>query len=262
MIDRNGPVGQEGTAPCISGEHGRDRRAGMPGPTAGAAMKKRIALIEDEPDIVELITIHLEKAGYSVKSFLDGKSFYRYLDKTTPDLVILDLMLPDVDGLDICKQLRRNDASAAVAIIMLTAKSEEMDKILGLELGADDYVTKPFSPKELVARVKAVMRRHASAGTSRTISVGSLHIDLEKYTVSLDGKKIELTPTEFKILELLSSKRGWVFTREKILDHLWGSEKAVIDRTVDVHIRHLREKLGSAATMIRNIRGVGYKLEE
>ncbi len=225
-------------------------------------MKKLIALVEDEPDIVELISIHLEKAGYEVKSFLDGASFYRFLEKRIPDLLILDLMLPDVDGLDICKHVRKNEATSAMAMIMLTAKSEEMDKILGLELGADDYVTKPFSPKELVARVKAVMRRHVPIKETRKLEINDLVIDLEKYGVSLGGKKIELTPTEFRILELLASKKGWVFTREKILDHLWGEEKAVIDRTVDVHIRHLREKLGKSAKLIKNIRGVGYKLEE
>lgn len=226
-------------------------------------MKKTIALIEDEPDIVELITIHLDRAGYAVKSFLRGADFYTYLEKNTPDLAILDLMLPDVDGLEICKHLRRREGTAGISIIILTAKSEETDRIIGLELGADDYVCKPFSPKELVARVKAVLRRHAAAvRETRKIEAGGIIIDLEKFSVTADGKQVTLTSTEFKILELLLSKKGWVFSREKILDYLWGDEKAVIDRTVDVHIRHLREKLGSAAVMIKNIRGVGYKLEE
>jgi DNA-binding response OmpR family regulator len=225
-------------------------------------MKKTIALIEDEPDIVELITIHLERAGYTVKSFLRGAAFYTYLEKNTPDLVILDLMLPDIDGLEICKHLRKRDLTSGISIIILTAKSEETDRIIGLELGADDYVPKPFSPKELVARVKAVLRRHAVDRDTRKIEVADLVIDLEKFTVTAGGQKINLTSTEFRILELLSSKKGWVFSRDKILDHLWGDEKAVIDRTVDVHIRHLREKMGSSAGLIKNIRGVGYKLEE
>jgi two-component system phosphate regulon response regulator PhoB/two-component system alkaline phosphatase synthesis response regulator PhoP len=226
-------------------------------------MKKTIALVEDEPDIVELIEIHLNKGGFQVKSFTSGRSFLEYLKKNTPDVVILDLMLPDIDGLEICKQVRALNSTAEVAIIMLTAKSEEVDKILGLELGADDYVTKPFSPKELVARVKAVLRRHAPRQETRTIEIkGGLVIDLEKYTVTLKNERIDLTATEFKILRLLASKKGWVFSREKILDHLWGDEKAVIDRTVDVHIRHLREKLGAAAGCIKNLRGVGYRLEE
>jgi two-component system phosphate regulon response regulator PhoB/two-component system alkaline phosphatase synthesis response regulator PhoP len=226
-------------------------------------MKKTIALVEDEPDIVELLEIHLQKGGFQVRSFNNGKKFLDYLQKNTPDVVILDLMLPDMDGLEICKQVRKTNATADIAIIMLTAKSEEVDKILGLELGSDDYVTKPFSPKELVARVKAVLRRHAPRQQTRTIEIaGGLLIDLEKYTVRVNGKGVSLTSTEFRILELLASKKGWVFSREKILDHLWGDEKAVIDRTVDVHIRHLREKLGEAARCIKNLRGVGYKLEE
>jgi len=224
-------------------------------------MKKTIALVEDEPDISELVSIHLEKSGYSVKSFLDGKTFYAFLEKQTPDLVILDLMLPDIDGLDICKRLRQSDQTSAISIIMLTAKSEELDKIVGLELGADDYVAKPFSPRELVARVKAVLRRHDPVMKTKQIAVGGLLLDLEKYEVRVDGSIIELTATEFKILQLLTSKTGWVFSREKILDYLWGTEKTVIDRTIDVHIRHLREKLGESAHLIKNIRGIGYKLE-
>lgn len=224
-------------------------------------MKQLVVLVEDEPDIVELIAIHLERAGYSVKSFLRGSAFLEFYRKKTPDMVILDLMLPDVDGLEICKQIRRSDDGGSVSIIMLTAKSEETDKIIGLELGADDYVTKPFSPKELVARVKAVMRRQEGAAPPSMIEIGDVCIDVTRYQVTVAGNSVELTPTEFKILELLASKAGWVFTREKILDYLWGSEKAVIDRTVDVHIRHLREKLGPSATLIKNIRGVGYKLE-
>ena len=227
-------------------------------------MKKPIVIVEDEPDIVELMTIHLEKAGFPVRSFLNGSEFLRFIKKTTPALVVLDLMLPDIDGLEICKIMRKREDLAAVPVIMVTAKGEEMDKVLGLELGADDYMTKPFSPKELAARVRAVLRRQGpSEQASKLVEIGgTLTIDLTKYEVTLDGRRIELTSTEFKILELLSSKKGWVFSREKILTHLWGDEKAVIDRTVDVHVRHLREKLGDAARFIKNIRGVGYKLEE
>lgn len=227
-------------------------------------MKKPIAIVEDEPDIVELMTIHLEKAGFPVRSFLNGSEFLRFIKKTTPALVVLDLMLPDIDGLEICKIMRKREDLAAVPVIMVTAKGEEMDKVLGLELGADDYMAKPFSPKELVARVKALLRRHGLlAQEPRRIEIGGiLTLDLTKYEVTLSGNRVELTSTEFKILELLSSKKGWVFSRDKILNYLWGDEKAVVDRTVDVHIRHLREKLGDAAQFIKNIRGVGYKLEE
>ena len=226
-------------------------------------MKQLIAIVEDEPDISELVSINLEKNGFVTKCFDNGKDFFSYLEKRTPSLLILDLMLPDMDGIEICKKIRANPSSSALPIIMLTARSEETDKVLGLELGADDYVTKPFSPKELVARVKAVLRRQLSVDSSKRITIGKdIILDPEKFEVVSAGKKINLTVTEFKILELLSSKKSWVFTRDKILDYLWGDDKAVIDRTVDVHIRHLREKLGEASSLIKNIRGVGYKLEE
>jgi two-component system phosphate regulon response regulator PhoB/two-component system alkaline phosphatase synthesis response regulator PhoP len=172
-------------------------------------------------------------------------------------------MLPDADGLEICKDLKKKDQYSSIPIIMLTAKGEEMDKILGLELGADDYVTKPFSPKELVARVKAVLRRQKKEEEPAKLEVGDiLTIHPEKHEVYVGKKKIDLTSTEFRILYFLSSRRGWVFTRDQILDYLWGQEKAVVDRTIDVHIKHLREKLGKASHFIKNIRGVGYKLEE
>jgi len=223
-----------------------------------------IAVVEDEADIVELVSLHLKKSGFRVKGFQDGNIFFKSLNKQIPDLIILDLMLPDADGLEICKYLKRKDEFSSIPIIMLTAKDGEMDKVLGLELGADDYVTKPFSPKELVARVKAVLRRKSEqTEESRIIQIGKLiTMDLEKYEVAVEGKKIELTSTEFRILQLLASRKGRVFTRDNILDYLWGNEKAVVDRTVDVHIKHLRGKLGSAKTLIKNIRGIGYKLEE
>lgn len=225
-------------------------------------MNKLIAVVDDEPDILELVSLHLKNAGFKVKQFLDGESFYRFIDTQIPDLIILDLMLPDMDGLEICKYLKRKDEFASIPVIMLTAKSEESDKLLGLELGADDYVTKPFSPKELVARVKAVLRRQTHKEETRKIEIGNiLVIDSQKYEVFLEGKKIDLTSAEFKILQLLASKKGWVYNREQILDYLWGQEKVVLDRTVDVHIKNLREKLGKAGKFIKNIRGVGYKLE-
>jgi two-component system phosphate regulon response regulator PhoB/two-component system alkaline phosphatase synthesis response regulator PhoP len=226
-------------------------------------MSKTIVVVDDERDIVELVSINLKKAGFSVKEFGDAAGFMRSLKSRQPDLVILDLMLPDMDGFEICKHLKKDDRTARIPVIMLTAKGDETDKIIGLELGADDYVTKPFSPRELVARVKVVLRRNETKGDSRTIAVGDLlTVDTEKFETLVAGQKVELTTTEFKILELLASKKGWVFSREKILDHLWGEDKAVIDRTVDVHIRNLREKLGSAAQYIKNIRGMGYKLED
>lgn len=226
-------------------------------------MNRLIAVIDDEPDIVQLVSLHLKKAGFATKEFFDVESFYRYLKSEAPDLIILDLMLPDTDGYEVCKYLKRKDALSDVPIIMLTARAEESERILGLELGADDYVTKPFSPRELVARVKAVLRRHRPEEESKKISIGDiLTIDAEKYEIEVDGKRVDLTSTEFKILQLLVWKKGRVFSRETILQHLWGDEKMVLDRTVDVHIKHLREKLGLAAKFIRNMRGVGYKFEE
>ncbi len=226
-------------------------------------MSKLIAIVDDEPDILELISIHLEKNGYHSEVFLNGESFMDFLKNSHPDLIVLDLMLPDMDGLEICKYLKRQDTLDSIPVIMLTAKSEEVDKILGLELGADDYVTKPFSPKELVARIRAVLRRKQEKMPTEVLSAaGILSVDTDKHEVRVQSRKVDLTSTEFRILQLLLSKKGWVFSREKILDYLWGQEKAVVDRTIDVHIKHLREKLGDAASMIKNVRGVGYKLEE
>jgi len=226
-------------------------------------MSNLIAVVEDEPDIVSLLTIHLKKAGYPVRSFLTAQAFFAFLREETPDLILLDLMLPDADGLDICKYVRQKEQYAATRIIMLTARTSETDTVIGLELGADDYITKPFSPKELVARVKAVLRRKAEDGPGDLIEVGTkLRIDKKKYEVALEDNPVDLTATEFKILLLLSSRKGWVFSREQILDYLWGDDKAVLSRTVDVHIKNLREKLGEAKEFIRNVRGIGYKLEE
>ncbi len=226
-------------------------------------MNKLIAIVDDEPDIVELVTIHLKKAMFKTKDFSDAESFYSWLDEQIPDLIILDLMLPDADGLEICKHLKRDNRHASIPVIMLTAKGDETDKILGLEFGADDYVTKPFSPKELVARVKAILRRRQKVEESVKLDVGGiLIIDTEKYEVFVKSKRVELTSTEFRILKLLLSKKSKVFSRDDILDHLWGHEKIDVDRTIDVHINHLRDKLGKAGRFIKNIRGVGYKLEE
>jgi DNA-binding response OmpR family regulator len=226
-------------------------------------MNELIAIVDDEPDIVELIALHLKKNRFRVREFPDAESFYRFLHSEVPELIILDLMLPDADGFEICKYVRRQTNLSSIPIIMLTARSEEADKVLGLELGADDYVTKPFSPSELVARVKAVLRRREprKEEVERIEIEGVLSLDLQRHEVSVRGEKVELTSTEFRILQLLASKKGWVFSRDKILDFLWGNEKTVVDRTVDVHIKHLREKLGAAARLIKNIRGVGYKLE-
>ncbi len=227
--------------------------------------KKRIAIVDDEPDIVELIKYHLEKEKYATRVFYDGESFLNYLKDEIPDCVILDLMLPAIDGLEICRKIRASDDYHDIPIIMLTAKGTEVDKIVGLEMGADDYVVKPFSPRELVARVKAVLRRSNESQKdkdSEVIMIDDLSIYLDKYEVCLNGEKLNLTTTEFNLLSILSSRPGWVYSRNKLLDMLWGEDKIVLDRTIDVHIQKLRKKLGEKGKMIKSVRGIGYKFEK
>ncbi len=224
-------------------------------------MNELITIVEDEDDIRALVSAGLRKERFRVQEFSDGKGFLASLRSAKPDLVVLDLMLPDTDGFTICRGMRADRGLASIPVIMLTARAEEADRILGLELGADDYVVKPFSPKELAARVKAVLRRAApEAGRSRLEVGDGLVVDIDTHEVYLKGQKLELTQAEFRLLHLLASRVGWVFSREKILDHLWGDEKNVTDRSVDVHVKHLRDKLGPAGGLIVNVRGVGYKL--
>ena len=224
-------------------------------------MNELITIVEDEDDIRALVAAGLKKERFRVREFADGRGFLSSLRSEKPDLVILDLMLPDTDGFAICRGMRADRALASIPVIMLTARAEEADRVLGLELGADDYVVKPFSPKELAARVKAVLSRASPEASRSRIEVGEgLVIDLDTHEVFLREEKLDLTQAEFRLLHLLASRTGWVFSREKILDHLWGDEKNVTDRSVDVHVKHLRDKLGSAGAMIRNVRGVGYKL--
>lgn len=226
-------------------------------------MNRLIAVIDDEPDILEIVSLHLKQEGFRVETFKDAKSFYGFIEKKVPDLLILDLLLPETSGFEVCKKLKSDDKSSHMPIIMLSAKDTETDKVVGLELGADDYLTKPFSGKELMARVKAVLRRFHSALNTKKIKLGDdLVIDPERFEVTLNGKKIDLTSTEFRILQILSSRKGVVFTREKILENLYGSEKIIVDRAIDVHINHLREKLGKASKYVQSVRGMGYKAQE
>ncbi len=226
---------------------------------------KVIAIVDDEEDIVELVSHHLKRDGLKVKEFYNGRDFLSYTKSLLPDLVILDIMLPGTDGLEICRILKNNRRTSSLPIIMLTAKGTEADIVVGLELGADDYIIKPFSPRELVVRVKNILRRVSKEEERETlIRIGSLSLDSEKFEVTVDKEKIELTTTEFKILEVLAEGRGKVFTRDQLLKkkRSWGDEKLVYDRTIDVHIKNLREKLGKAGGMVKTIRGIGYKLEE
>lgn len=227
-------------------------------------IKPLIAIVDDELDILDLVAINLEKSGFQTAKFEDASSLLNFLESKIPDLIVLDLMLPDIDGFDVCKNLKKNDRFSSIPIIMLTAKGEETDRILGLEFGADDYIVKPFSPRELVARVKAVLRRSDSKQQEKEVLIVGkiLKINTNKFEVYVENKKIDLTSTEFNLLKLLTKRIGWVYSRNQILDHLWGNDKIVIDRTVDVHIKNLREKLGPAGKFIKNIRSVGYKIEE
>ncbi len=221
-----------------------------------------VAVIDNEPDIVELVSVNLEKAGFEVKGFYDADSFQEYLKYEVPNLVLLDLMLPDAGGFEVCKNMKKDERLAEVPIIMLTARADEMDKAVGLELRADDCITKPFSTRELTARVKAVLRRDEKTAENQKIRIGNLlEINLQKYETKVEGNKIVLTSTEFRILKLLTERQGWVFARDQILEYLGVQDKGVLARTVDVHIKNLRDKLGPAGKFIKNIRGIGYKLE-
>jgi len=210
-----------------------------------------------------LIAYHLKQAGFSVISALDGPSGFELAKKERPSLVILDLMLPGMDGKDICRALKSNPLTQSIPILMLTAKAEEVDRVIGLELGADDYVTKPFSPRELVLRVKAILRRkEVSQEGEKIIQIGELLIDVDRHHVSIKKSPIRLTSTEFKLLLELASRRGRVQTREHLLDKVWGYTYEGYARTVDTHIRRLREKLGPSGDYIETIRGVGYRFRE
>ena len=222
-----------------------------------------ILIIEDEKDIVDLIAYHLKQSGFSVLSALDGPSGLELVKKNRPSLVILDLMLPGMEGKDICRTLKSNSLTQSIPILMLTAKAEEMDRVIGFELGADDYMTKPFSPRELVLRVKAILRRKEGPQEGeKIIRIGDLLIDIDRHHISIKNKPIQLTSTEFKLLLELASKRGRVQTRTILLDRVWGYTYEGYARTVDTHIRRLREKLGPLGNYIETLRGVGYRFRE
>lgn len=225
--------------------------------------KETILVVDDEVDILELIRYNLVKEGYSVVAVETGEEALRRVNESLPDLVVLDLMLPGQDGLSVCKRLKSDAATAAVPILMLTAKSEDSDVVAGLELGADDYLTKPFSPRVLIARIRAVLRRRdeRSEGTAvQTMRVGELAIDRNRHEVVCGNRKVDLSATEFAILWFLASHPKWVFSRTKIIDAIRGEDYAVTERAVDVQILGLRRKLGEYGSYIQTVRGVGYRL--
>ncbi len=220
---------------------------------------RKVVIVEDEGDVAQLVSFHLEREGFTPLIFGDGESFLAFMERNSCDLVILDLMLPDIGGLEVLKILKGRKDTASIPVIILTAKGEEMDRVLGLELGADDYVVKPFSPRELTARVKAVLRRSDREGPS-VISMDEMRIDRKGKAVFIGEEELSLSPLEFRLMEVLATNRGEVLSRKELLRLVWEGEESVTERTVDVHIRNLRVKMGEAGKRIKTIRGWGYKL--
>jgi len=223
-----------------------------------------ILVVDDEEPIQELIKFNLEKEGYEVITAIDGAGALKSIDEKRPDLVVLDIMLPGMNGLEICTQLRKDSKYSDLPVIMLTAKGEEIDKVLGLEIGADDYITKPFSPRELLARIRARLRRMKPTEGENEIQRGELRMDLERFRVSIRGEYVELTPKEFELLRVLAAHPGKVYSRDELLERIWGYDYAGDTRTVDVHVRHLRQKVEkdpSNPEYIETLRGIGYRLK-
>jgi phosphate regulon transcriptional regulator PhoB len=224
---------------------------------------KQIYVVEDEKDIVELLQYNLEKEGYRVLSSLDGAEALKRIPEKSPDLILLDLMLPGTDGLTVCRTLKNNPKTAHIPVVMLTAKGEESDKVVGLELGADDYITKPFSVKELMARVKAVLRRFEKAGEGSPVQkFRDLSLDRSGHHVTLKGKALDLTAKEFELLDYFLTHPGRVLTRDVLLNNVWGYDYFGTTRTVDVHVRRLREKLGPYSEFLQTVKGYGYQFQE
>ena len=226
--------------------------------------KKKIIVVEDEPDLVDVVTYNLEREGYSVLASQRGDEGLNLIRSEVPDLVLLDLMLPGMDGLSICRQMKSDSSTKEIPIIIASAKGEESDVVIGLEMGADDYLAKPFSPRELLARIRAVLRRGAPTADVRDdrIVIRDLTIDSRKHEVKINNVVVSLTSTEFKLLHHLASSRGRAFSREQLLNRVVGMGVVVVDRNIDVHIRALRKKLGDHSDMIQTIRGVGYRFVE
>lgn len=224
---------------------------------------RTILVIDDEKDLIELVRYNLEKAGYEVISAADGASGLQIATRHHPDLIVLDLMMPGMDGLEVCRKLRADERTARLPLIMLTARAAEADRVVGLEMGADDYVTKPFSPRELVARVKALLRRTDQAEQApEVIRCGRIVIDAARHEIACDEQPVQLTATEFKILQFLASRPGRVTSRDEIIEAALDRDSAVFDRTIDVHITAIRRKLGTAGDQIETVRGFGYKMRE
>ena len=225
---------------------------------------ENILIIEDEEDVQELIHYNLSREGYNCRSALNGRQAIEMAQESVPDLALLDLMLPEIDGLEVCKSFKRDSKTKNIPIIMVTAKSDESDIVTGLELGAEDYITKPFSPKVLIARVRAVLRRKNAdiIDDSQTIEAHGIKIDIARHKVFVKDKPVELTSSEFSLLRFLAEKPGWVFTRYQIVDAIHGTDYPVTDRSIDVQVVGLRKKLGSSGKFIETVRGIGYRFKE
>jgi DNA-binding response OmpR family regulator len=223
--------------------------------------RKKILVADDEADVLNLLALHLKKEGFEVIKAEDGARAVRLAMEEIPALIILDLMMPGMSGLDVTKQLKRTPETMQIPILMLTARAEEIDRIIGLELGADDYVTKPFSPREIVLRVQAVLRRfETSVDASDVMVIGPIRVDRVRHEVQISGEVREFTATEFKLLTVLMERRGRLQSREVLLNDVWGYESSIDTRTVDTHVRRLREKLGDSAALIETVRGFGYRM--
>jgi len=227
-------------------------------------MGQRILVVDDEPDLLELVRVNLGQAGFTVDTAETGNQALERVRRGAPDLIILDLMLPDLSGTEVCRRVRSDAGLEDIPIIMLTARSDEVDRVVGLELGADDYVTKPFSPRELTLRVRAVLRRRqpSGSGASPVLERATLRLDPERHRCFVDEAEVELTAKEFSLLRELMLRPGRVMTREQLLDDVWGTDIAVTTRTIDTHLKRLREKLGAASHLIETVRGVGYRFAE
>ena len=226
-------------------------------------MKDRVLVVDDEPDLLELVRFHLAQAGFEVETARDGRQGLESIRRRRPDLVVLDWMLPDVSGTEVCRQVRNDPQLRDLPILLLTAKAEEVDRVVGFELGADDYVTKPFSPRELALRVSAILRRTSSEPVaSEVLTRGSIALDTERHRCRVDDLEVILTAKEFRLLEALMSRPGRVLSRQRLLDEVWGSDITVTERTIDTHLKRLREKLGVAGDQIETVRGVGYRFSD
>lgn len=228
-------------------------------------MGSRILVVEDEADLAELVAFNLRQAGHTVVVAGDGATALAEVQRNRPDLVLLDVMLPDITGLEVCRRLRRSESTVRLPVLMLTARGEEVDRVVGFEVGADDYVVKPFSPRELVLRIEAILRR-AGASAPReerqNITVGELSIDVAAHRVSIAGDAVSLTALEFRLLLDLASRRGRVQSRDSLLERVWGYAPGIETRTVDTHVKRLREKLGAASDYLETVRGVGYRVRD